>query len=169
MAYDPAAREAAFQTIGGFVILDALILNTDRHHENWAMLRETDNQARLSYRLAPSFDHASSLGRELTDAKLMAWEKEQRHVARYARKGMGGVYIKGTKETKGANPLVLADVARRRWPNYLTPWLDRLQELSLKTILDRIDQVPADCMQPSSRLFAANLVEYTYQTLRALK
>ena len=50
-----------------YVVLDAVIGNTDRHHENWAWLQ--DQNAFVIPRLAPSFDHASSLGRELTDTR----------------------------------------------------------------------------------------------------
>ncbi len=42
----------------GYLILDALVNNTDRHHENWAVVRQPDGTVHL----APSFDHASSLG-----------------------------------------------------------------------------------------------------------
>jgi len=41
----------------GSLLLDALIGNGDRHHENWAVIHGT-----ASRRLAPSYDHASSLG-----------------------------------------------------------------------------------------------------------
>lgn len=47
----------------GYLMLDAWIGNTDRHHENWGLVNGVDQVVRL----APTFDHASSLGRELTD------------------------------------------------------------------------------------------------------
>ena len=46
----------------GYLLLDALIGNGDRHHENWAVIHDAATR-----RLAPSYDHASSLGRELLD------------------------------------------------------------------------------------------------------
>lgn len=40
-------------------VLQALDLgNTDRHHENWGVIQQTERE------LAPTFDHATSLGRE---------------------------------------------------------------------------------------------------------
>ena len=39
---------------------------SDRHHENWGILRERIATGWLDC-LAPTFDHASSLGRELVD------------------------------------------------------------------------------------------------------
>ena len=47
-------------------MLDALIGNTDRHHENWGILVRRGRGVLLG-EVAPSFDHASSLGRELRD------------------------------------------------------------------------------------------------------
>lgn len=48
-----------------YVLLDALVGNTDRHHENWAWTFHPLSPDLKT--LAPTFDHASSLGRELTD------------------------------------------------------------------------------------------------------
>lgn len=42
----------------GFLVLDALIGNQDRHSENWGIEITPDG----SYHLAPSYDHATSLG-----------------------------------------------------------------------------------------------------------
>ena len=48
----------AFYYFSMYLILDALIGNQDRHHENWGIVR-LENQMFL----AETFDHASSLGR----------------------------------------------------------------------------------------------------------
>jgi hypothetical protein len=46
----------------GYLVLDALVGNVDRHLENWAVIATGGER-----RLAPSFDHASSLGFQLDD------------------------------------------------------------------------------------------------------
>lgn len=47
-----------------YIVFDALIGNTDRHHENWGFRFRPANPAdRFSWTVAPSYDHASSLGR----------------------------------------------------------------------------------------------------------
>ncbi len=51
----------AFDCFAGLLVLDALIANTDRHHENWGIVEETQ-------RLAPSFDHGASLGFNVPEA-----------------------------------------------------------------------------------------------------
>jgi hypothetical protein len=47
----------------GYLMLDALIGNTDRHHENWGarVLAGLGNGRRMAV-LAPTYDHASSEG-----------------------------------------------------------------------------------------------------------
>lgn len=58
----------AFDSFIGYLLLDALIGNTDRHHENWG-IESVRTTSETVLRLAPSYDHASSLGRELSDDK----------------------------------------------------------------------------------------------------
>lgn len=53
---------SAWETFVGYLVLDALIGNTDRHEENWAVISSPERK-----RLAPTFDHASSLGFQLSD------------------------------------------------------------------------------------------------------
>ena len=62
------AKQKAKIQIAEYIVLDALIGNTDRHHENWALLRKKINNKWVG-KPSPSFDHASSLGRELEDRK----------------------------------------------------------------------------------------------------
>src|SRR5262245_16967678 len=105
---DKQQRDDARTTLAGFVVLDALILNTDRHHENWALLRENRPSGVVRHRIAPSFDHASSLGRELPKEKLDKWEQEDWRAEWYALRAPGGIYLKKEQE-HGENPLRLAE------------------------------------------------------------
>lgn len=60
---DETLRHAQISRLAGFLVLDALIGNTDRHHQNWGLLRRTAETGHSEQEIAPSFDHASSLGR----------------------------------------------------------------------------------------------------------
>jgi len=55
---------SAWEIFVGYLVLDALIGNTDRHEENWAAV-----SGREGRRLAPTYDHASSLGFQLADSQ----------------------------------------------------------------------------------------------------
>ena len=53
----------AFDVFLGYLLLDVLVGNTDRHHENWGLVQTVIGERHL----APTFDHASSLGCHLQD------------------------------------------------------------------------------------------------------
>jgi HipA-like C-terminal domain len=61
----PHLIENAVDTFVGYLLLDAWIGNGDRHHENWGVVR-----TQVAIHLAPTYDHASSLGRELLEKDL---------------------------------------------------------------------------------------------------
>lgn len=68
----------AFDLFCGYLVLDALVANRDRHDENWAVLRPTGRTARDL--LCPSFDHGSALGFNLTETKMGLYLRERRQV-----------------------------------------------------------------------------------------
>lgn len=66
-SFDGPVGCTGFDVFAGFLILDALVANRDRHEQNWAVLRPrlTDQPERL----APSYDHGGSLGYNLRDER----------------------------------------------------------------------------------------------------
>ena len=71
----------AFESFAGYLAFDALISNTDRRHENWAVIR-------TSGRLAPTYDHSASLGfnvpeRRRADPSAAAARARARHFAEF--------------------------------------------------------------------------------------
>ena len=110
---DTNAGEKARQQFTQYLIFDALICNVDRHHENWGFLRK---QVEGGYkgRLAPSYDHASSLGRELVDKHAENPYKKSCYsllhdpagIDRYINSGRGPIYVDGTGN-KGPSPMKL--------------------------------------------------------------
>lgn len=59
-------RTTAVDWFVGYLVLDAWIGNSDRHHQNWGAL-ESEEQPGLT--LSPSYDHASSMGFLLSDSQ----------------------------------------------------------------------------------------------------
>jgi hypothetical protein len=65
----------------------------ERRLENWGMLRRRVGERWKSF-LAPSFDHASSLGRELADhgpGKTREQFLAEDRISNYAEKARGGI------------------------------------------------------------------------------
>lgn len=97
---DPEHCQAALTQLAAYLVLDALVGNVDRHHENWGLLL----LARLAWEIsvAPSYDHASSLGRELHDAKRQAILANKR-MEQYVRKA-GAEFIWAAKTRMERTP-----------------------------------------------------------------
>ena len=156
------ARTAKLR-IAEYVVLDALIGNTDRHHENWGLLRRRVGD-RWKSRVAPSFDHASSLGRELLDEyrdRLLA----ENRIGSYAEKGRGAVYWSEDK-THGPSPLELVRRAARDYSDLFRPALTKLEKLDESSMGDLVNRVPDGWISPSARKFAIVLMRYNLEQLR---
>lgn len=158
------ARQAEI-CIAEYLVLDALIGNTDRHHENWGILREPTGDGWQGF-VAPSFDHASSLGRELLDERrdrLLAGNR----IGDYAEKGPGAIYW-SKDEKHGPNPLELVRRATLHYPDLFRPALIKVERLNKSSISDLVNLVPSDWMTPSAREFAIALMCYNRDRLQEL-
>ncbi len=161
--------ESAKQRFAEYLIFDALIGNTDRHHENWGVLRErVENQWHDT--LAPSFDHASSLGRELRDTgpkKSRQRLLEAGQVGEYVEKGRGGIYW---SETDSTAPSPLELVRRGCETNFchFGKSLNNLIVLDMFSVRAVVERVPNNWVSPLAREFALALISYTLEELRKL-
>ncbi len=161
-------REAALQQLGGYLMLDALVLNTDRHHENWALFRVAQPAGRVLHRVAPSFDHASSLGRNEPTERLRQWEGEEWRAAWYARRARGAVFLR-VDDAQGLNPLELAKVVARLKPDCVAPWLERLRQLNFSEFERVAERVPGAVMSSAHKSFSLGLMRYTLGELQKLR
>jgi len=116
---------------GGYLVFDALIGNTDRHHENWALLKREAGPT--DHRLAPSFDHASSLGREMRDERRLRLIRENK-IPEYLRKGWGAIYLEELGETE-ISPIELVSRLAARMPESFGPWLKRVEGVTDQAIM----------------------------------
>ena len=158
------AQKAKLQ-IAEYIVLDALVGNTDRHHENWGLLRRRVGNRWKSF-VAPSFDHASSLGRELLDERRDRLLTGNR-IGSYAEKGHGAVYW-SEDEQHGPSPLELVRQASQAYPNLFRPALLKLKKIDTAVFCQIVHQVPSDWMTHLSRMFAVSLLLYNYEQLKGI-
>jgi hypothetical protein len=155
----------AFGVFVGYLMLDAWIGNTDRHHENWGLLWHADEEPRRLV-LAPSFDHASSLGRELTDeARMRAGNPSQGTPAeRYGRRARSAFYP-GDGIARAISPSVAFQLAATSRPLAGRAWLDRLLHMPREAVREVVEAVPESLMSPIAKDFACALLEYNAKLL----
>lgn len=158
-------RTEALTMLAGYLTLDAMVCNVDRHHENWAVLRSTST-ATPALRIAPTFDHASSLGRELRDEKRKDFLRQKR-VAEYVQKGSGAIYWKET-DARGANPLALAIRAAKTHRSYFERWIGRIKDVASAELKLLVSKVPEDWMSPIAKEFAVAILSHTTEQLKKL-
>ena len=152
-----------------YLVLDAVIGNTDRHHENWGILRKR-TRSRWTVMLAPTFDHASSLGRELRDearGKCRQRLLRDNQVGAYAEKATGAIHWNKT-DKRGLSPLELVRRAASLHPAFFNPALARLERLDRQGVESVVNRVPEDWMTPTARKFAIELMCYTVGQLRGV-
>ena len=142
----------------GYLMLDALIGNTDRHHENWGVVQVSDPGLIVQY-LAPTFDHASSLGCHETDEVRLARLTTKDHnysVRAYCKKAKSALYAK----PNDARPISPFDafVQCARMTTGAKYWLSRLEALNADEIDHILEQVPASIMSGPARRFAKELL-----------
>ena len=132
----------AFDVFAGYVVLDALIANRDRHDENWSVLLPIAGEGPT--RLCGSYDHANSLGYNLDDAKRTAQLAQPGGVRNWCRKGTAHRF----EYTPGRAPQTLVQAAiralglaspeaRQHWPRQV----DRVTEQDMTSIIERLPEM----------------------------
>ena len=128
---------------------------TDRHHENW-MVAYAHHCGDMWIEIMPSYDHASSLGRELTD-------DERQHildsdgVQHYLDAGRGAIHV-DSRRKRAPSPLRLARLLCRWRPEYTTRTLERIGGVSEDEIRTTIEKVPDEFKSEITKEFAFQVV-----------
>ncbi|WP_418114367.1 HipA domain-containing protein [Vibrio scophthalmi] len=137
----------------GYLMLDCLISNQDRHNENWALIGD-----KVQLCLAPSFDHAASLGRNESDekrqTKLTTRDRNQT-VEHYVKKCKSHFYHQ-KRQLKTLEAFSFFSVLN---PDAAIEWIERLEELESETIKDIVESVPNFIMSDVSKKFCIAIIE----------
>ncbi|PSW68622.1 hypothetical protein C0Z01_14515 [Photobacterium kishitanii] len=137
----------------GYLLLDTIISNQDRHSQNWAMIEDKKGNNYLS----PSFDHGASLGRNESDkVRLERMQSKDigRQVCTYVTKCKSHFYF-NSKKQKTIDAFIMMGSNR---PNAALEWLNRLSTLNPEDIVDIIDAIPSDIMSQPAKLFAIEMI-----------
>jgi hypothetical protein len=159
----PDSVRSAVDVFVGYVMLDALIANQDRHHQNWAALREQDRTM-----LAPTFDHGAALARNEPDekrARRLQTNDGQYGVEAFAGKARSSFYV-----GDGKRPVTTWEAFERfaeRRPAAAKAWLDCLHNVTPSQFESLNDRVPEQRMSKVARDFTAELLRVNRKRLLA--
>src|SRR5713101_7001037 len=162
-----AAVETALDVFVGYLMFDAWIANQDRHHENWALVVTPER----TIHLAPSYDHASSLGSNETDGSRedrLTTRDKGRSIERYVERAASAFYASPSSN----KPLSTLDAFReagRIRPEAADSWLELLKLVSLQDIVRIFEQIPQERITPVAIAFAQRMLELNRQRLLALQ
>lgn len=117
------------------LLFDALISNTDRHWDNWGIIKGSESTF-----LAPAYDNGTSLGRELDNNQILEILQDKNRFKSYVNKGKTVIYY--DKDEYKSSPkqlthLKLADRIIKNNFNKLKNWQNNLINFSD----DKIDQL----------------------------
>lgn len=142
----------------GYLLLDALVANTDRHHENWGVLQRGPDRL-----LAPTYDHASSLGRNEREARIqrrLSGDDPRVTVEAWVERGRSAFYAPTAAPgvRKPLSPLHAFARAAQLRPAGAEFWLSQLEALREEALTEALARVPAERISDLHREFAARIL-----------
>lgn len=151
----------------GYLMLDAWIANTDRHHENWGLIHIPETK---EVYLAPTFDHASSLGRNISDDER--WERlTTRDIGRsmplYVSRARSAFY----PSQNARKPLLTLETFQQavgKRSEAARYWLNRLAAVETYDIESVILKVPSDEMSETAKEFTWTVLNLNKERLLTL-
>jgi HipA-like C-terminal domain len=159
----PDGITTAIDTFTGYLLLDAWIGNGDRHHENWALVTTIEQ----SIHLAPTYDHASSLGRELLDEKRQE-RINNNSVTTYINRARSAFFAQSGD--KKALPIVDAFFqAAQRSPAAALVWLNHLEKISPTSLRELLTRIPSTRISSVALEFALQILDINRSRLLQLR
>lgn len=142
----------------GYVVLDAWVANQDRHDQNWAILRSTVGSRRFV--LAPSYDHASSVGFNLTDDRRAVELVRTSGLTHFVSRARADRFEHDPSIPKSQRP-TLVDLAHRvlrvAGLEVETLWFDCLEHVSVVDVERIVAAVPE--LSEIARTFILELLD----------
>lgn len=144
----------------GYLMLDALIANQDRHHENWGIIIPGENIETLP-ELCPSFDHASSFAHNLSDDernKRLKTRDRGYNMKTFAGKARSALFPAGIGRNRALSPIAAFSEAAKVSPRAAEFWLGQLGLMTDADVDDILDSVPSSRMSPVTKDFTRKLI-----------
>lgn len=152
----PEEVETALDVFVGYILFDAWVANQDRHHENWGAV-----VLGRQMHLAPTFDHAASLARNLTDkerAERLQTRDKNRMISTFVRKARSAFYA-SVQERKPLTTMAAWRAFSSYAPQAAQAWLRRLASIDPATVKEIVARIPSSRMSGVAVDFTVKLLE----------
>lgn len=159
----PVEIKDAASLFVGYLMLDALVSNQDRHHENWGLVFVPDQGVFF----APTFDHASSLGRNETDKvriEMLATRDKGRSVDAYVQRAISALFETPTSSRPLGTLEAYMEAAKIR-PDAAAYWEKRLANINQEEFKAILAEVPNTEISAPAREFACRILEINTQRI----
>ena len=164
----PGEFASAMDVFMGYLMLDTLISNQDRHHENWGLIYFSKKNKQY---LAPTYDHASSLGRNESDARRMQILKSndpRRNIKNYVKRAASAFYDSKINPRRLKTIEAFWEVGVKR-PEIAIKWLDKLHELENRKMRMLMDDLPSTEISETAKEFAVAMIRENKNRLLGLE
>lgn len=141
----------------GYLLLDALVGNQDRHHENWGIIFLPEQD----FFLAPTFDHASSLGRNELDStreEMLTTRDKGRSIESYVERAKSALFSTPSS-LKPLTTLGAFEAAAKISPEAARYWVEKLAGIDPRDYLAVLKDIPDQEITEAARKFAFRMLE----------
>ncbi|WP_375725037.1 hypothetical protein LXN10_06390 [Arcobacter sp. KX21116] len=154
---------SAFDVFVGYIMLDCLISNPDRHHENWGLIVSEG-----SVYLSPTYDHASGLGcREPLERKRkrLISKDEGFKVKSFVKRAKTPFYDRNDgKKLTTLESVILCSIHNKKATMY---WLKKLENLDIEKVRKIFHKIPNGLIREISIEFAIEMLKVNRDRLLA--
>ena len=163
LGYKNQSCKTCFDVFISYILLDCLISNGDRHHENWGFIVHESKVF-----LTPTYDHASGLGCREPDSKKverLGTRDENYQVRSFVKRARTPFFNKD----KMITTLEAFEICANYDKTIAFYWLEKLETLDLEKVRNIFDKVPSHLISPVSIEFAIKMLEENKIRLLELK
>lgn len=163
----PSALVDCSEVFVGYLLLDALVGNQDRHDENWGLILVAEE--RKVY-FAPTYDHASSLGRNEPDQNRIDRLNTRdvgRSVEAYVKRASSRLYLNDSSPNTLKTIDALYEAIKLK-PNAGSFWINKLVTIEDNQFQEILDNIPDSEMSGPAKQFALKMLQINKQRILSL-
>lgn len=155
----------ALDAFAGYLMIDALTGNQDRHHENWGAIRN-----RYIDMLAPTYDHGASCARNLSDEQRtdrLTTSDQGYSVQKFASRAKSAFYSSESNSKRLSTHEAYSQfcVSARIDQSI---WIDKLLKVTDEALLTILDDIPETRMSQVSKQFTLQYIQANRSLLQSL-